>query len=265
MGFADETFRLSLLLFGVYIILLLFVLMIMIRITSKSIKVESEKIQHQQLMDYYERLELQYDEIRKFRHDHINILSSLSGYIEERDMNGLAIYFAEKIVPQGERFETNEHTIAMLSKIEQKEIKGFVAAKLIRAQSLNIDVAIELEKPIDKLNIDVIDMCRILGVILDNALEEAQLCKIPSMEFTIVTIPGSHTIFVKNSCRQDIASINEMYQNNFSTKGEGRGQGLNILKETLQKYPNTRLSTYTEDGYFIQEIEIDEERCGLSD
>lgn len=58
------------------------------------------KIQAQEkLTDYTRQLETHYQEMRGFRHDYVNLLSTLSAYIHDGDWEKLTVYFDEKIMP----------------------------------------------------------------------------------------------------------------------------------------------------------------------
>lgn len=47
----------------------------------------------QQLKKYTASIEKIYDEMNVFRHDYINILASLNGYIEKANQQDLQMYF----------------------------------------------------------------------------------------------------------------------------------------------------------------------------
>ncbi|MBC1559461.1 hypothetical protein HB911_12200 [Listeria booriae] len=57
-----------------------------------------------QLRDYTVRLEEMYVNMNMFRHDYINILASLHGYIEQGDPELLETYFEEVIKPLKQKF-----------------------------------------------------------------------------------------------------------------------------------------------------------------
>ena len=59
--------------------------------------------EHRNIMEYTKHVEEMYEELRSFRHDYVNILASLSGYIEKRDVDGLSQYFEENIMPTNMR------------------------------------------------------------------------------------------------------------------------------------------------------------------
>ncbi|MBC8832103.1 ATPase, partial [Escherichia coli] len=66
-------------------------------------------------------------EMRVFRHDYVNILSTLVGYIDNNDMPGLKYYFENNIVPINKTIESNNYKISLLQNIHVIELKGLLA------------------------------------------------------------------------------------------------------------------------------------------
>lgn len=86
---------------------------------------------------YYEytlRIESINNEMRKFRHDYVNILTTLSDYIREDDMPGLRKYFNENIVPMKDKLKTRSIKMNGIEKLKVREIKGLITTKIIQAQ-----------------------------------------------------------------------------------------------------------------------------------
>ena len=52
-------------------------------------------------------------------------------------------------------------------------------------------------------------------------------------------------------------SLTDMEKQNVSSKGEGRGLGLNNVKEILSRYDNVNKITEIKDNFFIQTLIID--------
>ncbi|MBC1231911.1 hypothetical protein HB816_15775 [Listeria booriae] len=63
----------------------------------------------QQLKKYTASIEKIYDEMNVFRHDYINILASLNGYIEKANQQDLQMYFEKTIKPLSDHI-TNKET-----------------------------------------------------------------------------------------------------------------------------------------------------------
>ena len=65
------------------------------------------------------------------------------------------------------------------------------------------------------------------------------------------------TIFVvQNSRKEGKLDLEELYQPEFSTKGENRGFGLNNIKEILDRYEFITLDTQIEPSNFTQILTI---------
>lgn len=72
--------------------------------------------------------------MRKFRHDYVNILSTMSEYIREDDMPGLREYFNNNIVSMKDNLQMNSIKINGTDKLKVRAIKGLVTTKILQAQ-----------------------------------------------------------------------------------------------------------------------------------
>lgn len=207
-----------------------------------------------QQIEYGETLETLYNEMRVFKHDYVNVLSSMMGYMDENDMEGLKKYFDENIVTLNSKLNTSK--IGMLQNLKVKEIKGLIASKLINAEEKGIKVNIELRDEIEFLRIDKVALTRIVGILLDNAIEATLEAEEKSINFAIVKNDNSITIVIANTFNDKKVPIHKMFKKGFSTKGENRGLGLSNIREILKENQNTTIDTFIEDGYFNQVIDI---------
>lgn len=255
-GFTNEIIKFNGVLFFIYFILLLIITYIILKSTIKELEFKNKKIQFENLQEYTSNLEKLYTEMREFRHDYINILSSIIGYIENKDICGLEVYFNDKIIPLGKGIETNNFKIGHLKNVKILELKGILSSKLIRAQELGIDVFIDIMEDITRIDIDIVDLCRIVGILIDNAIESALISTNRSLKVAIVNKNNSTIIAIINSCPENTPPIYKLFEKGFSTKGRNRGLGLSNLKELISNYNNCSLDTIVEHGEFIQNLEI---------
>jgi two-component system sensor histidine kinase AgrC len=223
---------------------------------KNEITAENRERQVKDLTEYNENLEMLYNDMRKFRHDYINILSSMAAYIEDEDINGLKGYFEKRIVPLGTEINEKNSKIGLLHNIMIKEIKGVVLTKVIRAQELGVEVEIDIVEKIDIVNFDVIDLSRCIGILLDNAIESAVACKKGKIKIGFIKRNDSLMIVVINSVEDNVPPIHKIYEKGFSTKGENRGIGLSNLREVLSKYSQATLDTIIKENEFEQILEI---------
>jgi len=259
-GSSNEIIKLNGILFFAYFILLLIIMHILFRSISKEFEFKNRQSQFENLQEYTNNLEKLFADMRVFRHDYINILSSMVGYIQDKDIEGLEKHFNNNIIPISKGMESNNFKLELLSNIKTPEIKGIFSSKLIRAQELGIDVFIDITELIEEINMDIIDLSRSIGILLDNAIEAAQMCVNPSIKVALINNKSYVLIVIINSCNEDIPPIYKIYQQDFSTKGKNRGIGLNSLKEIIGKYTHVSLDTIIENGEFKQLIQIAKNR-----
>nr|WP_088810138.1 MULTISPECIES: GHKL domain-containing protein [Listeria] len=255
-GFIQEIVRLNTVIFLVYFLTLIGILYMVLQSAIQEIKMKTQQEQFEQLQEYTTTLESLHKEMRIFRHDYINILSSMAGYMEKDDIEGLKKFFSENIVPINQTMISNNHKISLLQNIHVMELKGLIAIKLIRAQELKIDAIVEVVEEIDKINMPSIDLCKIVGILLDNAVEAAAESKDPFIRLAVVKREDSVLIVFANSIPENMPPVYKIFEEGFSTKGDARGLGLASLRETIQKYSNVTLATKLMDREFIQELEI---------
>ncbi|KHD34973.1 ATPase [Clostridium acetobutylicum] len=243
-------------LFFSYAILLIIVIRTILRGIIKEMELKSKENEFQSLQEYTNKLEKLHKDMRGFRHDYINILLSMAGYIQNRDLDGLERFFDDKIMPISKAMKSNNFKIGLLQNIEVPEIKGMFSAKIIRAQETGIDVYIDVAESIKSFNMEIIDLSRVIGILLDNAIEASEKCDKPSMKVAVINKDKSVMIVIINNYNEEIPPIYKIYKRGFSTKGDNRGIGLSNLKDIIGKYPNVMLDTVIEDNQFKQIIDI---------
>ncbi|GGI42383.1 histidine kinase [Mammaliicoccus stepanovicii] len=196
------------------------------------------------------------NEMRKFRHDYVNILSTLSEFIRQEDMEGLSKYFDENIAHLHDDMKLNAIKINGLQNLHVREIKGLLTTKVIQSQEQNINISVEITEQITKINMNIIDLSRCIGIIMDNAIEASEFVDNPSIQIAFIKNENSILLVFMNKCSSDTPKVHKLFENHFSTKGRKRGIGLTTLKEITEKTDNVFLDTYINNQFFIQKLEI---------
>jgi two-component system sensor histidine kinase AgrC len=253
---AFKIYQVNDIMFLAYFVLLIVFMYILIKSLTKELDLRNKQEQFENLKQYTTNLESLYSDMRSFRHDYINILASMVGFIQNDDMDGLRTHFNSKIMPLSNSMENNNFKIGNLKNIQVPEIKGILSSKLIRAQEMGIEVHIEITEPIKDFNMDIMDLSRGIGILVDNSIEAAIECDEPNLEFAIINEEKHLKILIINSCSDKTPPIYKIYENGFSTKGNGRGIGLYNLKKMLSKYKKASLDTIIEEGKFKQILYI---------
>lgn len=239
-----------------YSIILLAICLIELFIMKKEEIFINKQIQLESLKQYTDSLEEVYMNMRKFRHDYINILTSISGFIEENNMTELEAYFNNTIYPLDKKMKNNNSKLALLKNIKVIEIKGLISSKVIKAQELGLNVHIDIMEEINFINMDIIDLIRSIGILLDNAIESSINTNEKYIALGFIKEETSINIVIINSYDDKINSIAKLFKQGYSTKGENRGLGLSNLKEIVDKNKNILLDTSIENNRFIQVLII---------
>lgn len=252
----NDTLKLyAILLLGIMVFLSV-VILVMSNFTLREIRYKRNVKEIEAYYEYTLRIESINNEMRKFRHDYVNILTTLSDYIREDDMPGLRKYFDEHIVPMKDKLKTRSIKMNGIEKLKVREIKGLITTKIIQAQEKRIPISIEVPDEIDRIDMNTVELSRIIGIITDNLIEASENIDEPLINIAFIDNDESVTFIVMNKCSDDIPKIHELFEQGFSTKGDNRGIGLSTLKELTDSNENVLLDTVIENGYFVQKVEI---------
>lgn len=245
----------------IYVIFIIIIAILIITVSFSIIREIQYKRNMKEIENYYKytlQIEQINNEMRKFRHDYVNILSTMSDYIRENDMEGLRNYFANEILPMQDSMQMNAVKINGIENLKLREIKGLVTTKILQAQEMNISISVEVNEQITKIDMPTIDLSRIIGIIIDNAIEASEnidedpLIRIAFLKNSDVSV----TFIVMNKCEDDIPRVHTLFQENFTTKKGNSGLGLSTLKEITESKSNVLLDTTIENNYFVQKVEI---------
>lgn len=81
----------------------------------------------QYIKEYSQKLEELYKEVRSFKHNYINILSSMYSYLDEQRYEELKDYFEQIVLPQGRNLASEDAAFGQLQNIQISEIKGIIS------------------------------------------------------------------------------------------------------------------------------------------
>ena len=213
-------------------------------------------IQLQNLSNYSQQVEGLYQEIRSFRHDYANILSSLKIGIDQKDINLVSQVYDSVLKNSGEKLKGKRFDVAHLRNINDLALKSLLLSKLSEAQNLSIPVSLEISEQFSIKNMEQIDFLTITSILLDNAIESAAeggiaICFLEDTEWNKLVM------IVKNSTLEREIELRDIFKRDNSSKGEGRGIGLANVRRILKSYPNVCLKTTSKNYIFTQILEIE--------
>ena len=239
-----------------YLLVMLFLFFAMRYSYLEKIQTEAKQKALQDLQDYTHNLEIMYNGLRSFKHDYINILLSLSGYIANSDMDELKQFFETNIFPTKNLIDQGDYKLNQLGNIGVLEIKSLLSAKLIYAHESGIDVTIDIPDRVDDFPMDTVDLARILGIFLDNAIEAASAMEQPQIGLNIIQHDTGVSIIISNGFQDNGAALHKLKQSGFSTKTGHQGIGLSNAQKIINSYDNALLETTMQHGCFMQHMEL---------
>ncbi|HCE12117.1 MAG TPA: hypothetical protein DEQ24_05080 [Enterococcus sp.] len=254
-------------LFMVLAVFFVFVLIIMILIiysleSKKKVQQAQQQTQtaYEEIKIYSHALEISYQDLRAFRHDYNNILLSIQEFIDEDNLTGLTNYYHNHLKITQEQVTTSFTRLDDIQNIGLSEIRSIIMHKLNKAQSLGIAVSLEVhEELLEKAKIDTVQLVRLIGILLDNAIEAAQESNTPSLSVAAFRQEDDVLVIIENTYSASLSKEYLLKLNNLSTKGPERGIGLQnaaaIVKQENRLFLETRIS----DEHYTQTITIQQE------
>jgi two-component system sensor histidine kinase AgrC len=214
-----------------------------------------------QLKEYAAQLEKIYDEFRGFRHDYANILLTLEDGIYREDWDQVKHVFENTVKPTGQFLRKNEYSFVKLRNLHISEVKSILAAKIMLAQQMKIDVSLEIEDPVHSIPMELISFTRILSILLDNAIEAAVATKERRLWIVLLKDSGALRLIIENSSEETV-DLRSLGERGYSTKGEGRGLGLFNVQQMLNDHKYASLESENQPHVFSQTLILRKSKSG---
>ena len=192
------------------------------------------------------------DSTRTFRHDFNNIMQAMGGYIQTNNIYELKQYY-NRLVP--ECFRINNLYRFHSKLIVNTALYSIISDKYNLAEQKNIKMSLNILLDLDSLRINSYTLTRILGILLDNAIEASSECPQKIVNLSFQTSNNKQLIIVENTCLTKKIS-SRIFEKNYTTKSKNCGLGLWEVKNILEKNKNLSLNTKANSGFFLQQLEI---------
>ena len=226
---------------------------------EKEIALNQKKFEQKHLQNYTDEIVGLYNEIRGFRHDYAGMLVCMQMAIDSGDLQEIDRVYNEVLVKANLKLRSDKYTYFDLNNIEDSALRSLIAQAIVYAGNNGVEFSLEVKDTITNLQIELLDLVRIMSVLLNNAVEgSAESCK-KKIEVAVIKMDYETVIVIQNSCKVTSTHPEDLFALGFSTKGANRGIGLNNVKEILDKYKNIILETVMEDSTFRQVIRFKRE------
>ncbi len=203
----------------------------------------------------YNNLSSSYESVREFKHDFSNIMQSIGGYLCTNDFDGLKSYYSSVFK---ECSILNKSEILNKDVLNSPPILALLTEKFYKAKEINVEFNIEVFTDLTKLNMDIYEFTRILGIFLDNSIEAASNSsnKLINILITKDRNKNCDYLIIENSCSENCIDTEKIFDKNFTTKPHNTGIGLWKVKKILNKNKNVLLNTSVENNVFRHKLTI---------
>ena len=205
--------------------------------------------------EYNNTLRFLHDNVRGFKHDFDNIVTTIGGYIRTNDMEGLKQYYLQL---EDDCQRVNNLYILNPSVVNNDGIYNLIMKKYHEAEEKDIKVNITFLLDLSTLNMKIYEFARILGILLDNAIEASSECeeKIINLTFRNDSKNSRQLIIVENTYNNKDVDTSKIFEKGISGKENHTGLGLWEVNKLLNKNKNITLFTTKNEQFFTQQLEI---------
>ena len=195
------------------------------------------------------------DSVSAFKHDFDNIITTIGGYIKTNDMEGLKKYYSEL-----EKDCQKVNTLRVLGSdiVKNNGIRNLLTQKYTVADSKDVKIDFTFLMDVSKINMKSYQFSRILGILLDNAIEASSECdkKIVNLIFRDDIDYRRQLVIIENTYNDKNVDTKKIFNKGVSGKSNHSGLGLWEVNRLVNKNSNVKLLTSKNDNFFVQQLEI---------
>lgn len=208
------------------------------------------------LFSYYQGLTESLTAMVEMRHDIKNIFFTMGNFVNRSDDQEMKTFFWEKIYRYSLDTIRQSELLSTLYQIPNESLQAFLYLKCSQIQTQKISIRLEVQLMPERYQVgmDVIDMTRVLGILLDNAMEEAQQIPDGYVEIKITATEAGCSYIIRNPVTEQ-TKANGVHLG-VTTKGHRHGQGLLIVRQLLEQYDYVSLSSLLLDGEYTQSLSV---------
>ena len=215
---------------------------------------DSLKDEYDNLFDCIQNFENWIDDEQMYRHEMKNNLSIIRGMTKNKNI----INKIDEILDMS--IIIDDQVIETLKNIPKGDLKALLYYKIAVSKKKNINIVFEISEQVTKSikkkeKEKIRELCIILGIYLDNAIEAAEKSKDKNVVLEIYEI-NKELNFVISNTYEKILSIKNMNRKNFTTKGKNHGKGLYYASKVIRKHKWIKQDQMFLNKYFIQKIII---------
>lgn len=210
--------------------------------------------EYQSFIDYVTTLEEWIEKEQLNQHEYKNHLAILRPKIKDPE----ALKFIDEKLAN--KLQIEERWMNELKNIPRGGLKGLIYYKIILAKNKKINFTISISKNTTNLlkkikGNDFKDICHLIGIFLDNALEAAKVSKMKAVSLEIYLLNNKLNFVISNSYKEKI-DLEKLGKKGYTTHGEGHGNGLYFAQKIIDKNPKINQKRLIAKNIYVQKFTI---------
>ena len=239
--------------------IMLVIIYIIVIIKYLIIKYRYNKVSNEycNIVNSFNEYESMIDKYRILNHENKNQLLTIRSMIVKKEEN-IPMYIDTLI---DTTINDNEKLMFETNIIPSGGLRAIIYSKMAYMKDINIKPILDVERSIRKIDLTninnnlMVNICKIIGVFLDNAIEEVEKLDKKEIKIKLYIKNNNLCITIKNKFLKDF-NLNKIGICGYTTKGNNHGYGLSLVKKIISENSNIINNKYIENNYFVQNLEI---------
>lgn len=194
------------------------------------------KAENDSLMYSLHQYEDMVDRQRVDNHENKNQLLIIKNMIKKNDKD--VVKYIDTIVKDEK--EDDEALYTRVKTIPSGGLQGIIYQKMLVMKDEKIVFSLDVSRDVRKIDLDDFSMednyrlCKIVGVLLDNAIEESRKIDDKCIMISLYVDDGKLVIDVSNRFSGKV-DLDKLDEEGYTTKGDGHGYGLSLVKKIMSE------------------------------
>lgn len=167
--------------------------------------------------------------LRAQRHDFLNHIQVVYSLLEMGEEQEASDYL--------ERIWTELKTVSRVMRTKVTAFNALLQVKSAACEDRGIALEMDIRSTLDGLPVPAWEICCVIGNLMDNAMDALEGQAQGKIHLEIREDVRGYVFVISNNGPLIPQELHErIFESGISTKGEGRGMGLSIVKQTLEEF-----------------------------
>ena len=167
--------------------------------------------------------------LRAQRHDFLNHIQVVYSLLEMREYDEATAYL--------DRVYTQLHAVGSVLRTKMAAFNALLQVKSAACEQKGVKLTLEIKSALESVDIPPWELCCVVGNLLDNALDACARAPKPEIFVTVGEDLRGYTFAVGNNGAPVPEDMRDrVFEAGVSSKGENRGMGLAIVRQTLLEH-----------------------------